>query len=834
MQNIVFERLREGQSINRWNLSEPAIRLFPGVPRPMTDKVDYRFVNGWVDTGDLPCREAWREHILERTVALSDVSFPHVHCGYENPRVDFSCFCFQPTVVGRWARCKLQVATAQILEFRVRTCGGLFAWCDGKPCLAHEPYTRNSPADARLTLPVSSGSHEITVYADDLHERDTTSFFQFQLVSGTEVSTGMCTQSDPARLSEIENMMAGLRTDRIFYDGGVLRVTSDSLPEEPAELVLITDDALPAQQSASDSFNSRHTGRQITVQLGKSCPFADVIDVDNLKSGCPEFIWQCTLGDVAVQSRIGTSVLTQAINLSPRSATQRRRVFLQSLADNAFDMPVYSLVMTSLNQWNDHAQNNFKKLLDIVNARDDCADFHIMPLVWMASRFSERLSPDNKQLLGTTLLGFRYWLDEPGNDVMWFWSENHVLCFHVAQYIAGDLYPDHEFSNSGKSGKLLALQALTRLHRWFDAVEEHGLAEWNSAAYYPIDLRGLLTLHQNGKDQHIVERARLLIDRIFEMTALHTLNGVPAGSQGRAYEKEILAGPATELGALVAVGFGGPWYPGHDTAAAMLAIADYVVPDNLDSFLRVPDGLGLSSCYFQGLDHHAELHLWKTSDIQLSTVCNQKPGAHGHQQHLLDLQFAGHPHARLWINHPGELRVWGDGRPSYWAGNGLLPRVAHHEDCATMIFDLSVDCRDIAFTHLFCPADIMDEIIKQTGNWLFARCAGGYAGVFCNGDLEPQTRGLYAGSEWRLNKLLAAWVVITGSQSAYHSFDEFMRVCLSRQVVFCEHNRTLTLLARDRKSRLSVSYSSGLLCNGQSLDNSVDTHIPKPQFIALA
>ena len=28
------------------------------------------------------------------------------------------------------------------------------------------------------------------------------------------------------------------------------------------------------------------------------------------------------------------------------------------------------------------------------------------------------------------ILGFRYWLDEPGNDVMWYWSENHVLCFH--------------------------------------------------------------------------------------------------------------------------------------------------------------------------------------------------------------------------------------------------------------------------------------------------------------------------------------------------------------------------------------------------------------------
>lgn len=73
-----------------------------------------------------------------------------------------------------------------------------------------------------------------------------------------------------------------------------------------------------------------------------------------------------------------------------------------------------------------------------------------------------------------------------------------MLCFHVAQYIAGELYPDLVFTNSGKKGELHAQIALSRLHRWFDAVDEHGLAEWNSAAYYPSDLRGLLTLHGNA------------------------------------------------------------------------------------------------------------------------------------------------------------------------------------------------------------------------------------------------------------------------------------------------------------------------------------------------
>ena len=39
------------------------------------------------------------------------------------------------------------------------------------------------------------------------------------------------------------------------------------------------------------------------------------------------------------------------------------------------------------------------------------------------------------------VLDYRYWVDEPGNDVMWFWSENHALCFHVSQLLAGAFGP---------------------------------------------------------------------------------------------------------------------------------------------------------------------------------------------------------------------------------------------------------------------------------------------------------------------------------------------------------------------------------------------------------
>ena len=174
-------------------------------------------------------------------------------------------------------------------------------------------------------------------------------------------------------------------------------------------------------------------------------------------------------------------------------------------------------------------------------------------------------------------LGYRYWLDAPGNDVMWFWSENHVLCFHTAQLIAGTLFPDDIFPSHGKTGRDMAAEAEARLIRWFDAIDDDGLCEWNSAAYYPIDFLGLFTLHDMAPA--LRDRVRKVLDRIFVMTGLHTTGGVPAGSQGRAYEKEMLAGPATELGSVAAIAFGGDFRPGLDRAATLFCLSDYEPPD---------------------------------------------------------------------------------------------------------------------------------------------------------------------------------------------------------------------------------------------------------------
>ncbi len=330
---------------------------------------------------------------------------------------------------------------------------------------------------------------------------------------------------------------------------------------------------------------------------------------------------------------------------------------------------------------------------------------------------------------------------------MWFWSENHVLCFHVSQYLAGRLLPRARFACSGRTGLEQEQLATERLMKWFDSVEAHGLAEWNSAAYYPIDFIGLLALEHLG-DGEIKERARALLDRLFTMIALHTLGGVPAGTMGRAYDKELRAGPLTELAPFATVAFGEGWFNQGVAALTMFAAGSYAPPERLAALTSPPAGEALTAHYVQGHDEAARLVLYKTANVQLSSMMDGKPGGRGHQQHVVDLRFAGDPFARAWVNHPGEDDPWGSQRPSYWAGNGSMPRAAQHENVSLLLYDLAENPR-IGFTHAYVEADAFDEIHLKN-NWLILRSGKGFAALTATGRIEPVSGGPGAGIEYRV------------------------------------------------------------------------------------
>ncbi len=286
---------------------------------------------------------------------------------------------------------------------------------------------------------------------------------------------------------------------------------------------------------------------------------------------------------------------------------------------------------------------------------------------------------------------------------------------------------------------------------------------------------------------------------------------MPAGTQGRAYEKELLAGPVTELGSVTAIAFGGAYWPGYDRAAALFCLSDYAPPEGVAALATPKAGQTLTARYTQGFGHAGKLTLWKSAGVQLSTVTGLKTGQHGHQAHVIDVQFAAHPMARLWINHPGELKVWGERRPSLLAGNHVMPAVAQHEATALVIYDVDRDWTTLGLTQLFAPPDAFDSITPAAG-WTLFRAGQGRAAVWCSDRLSPVV-GLYKGALHRLRSKRSGWIVALAYPDETDS--DFQARLARSEPVFDADDLTLGVIDRAGR-RLSLGFDDDFRVDGAS------------------
>jgi hypothetical protein len=737
--------LAPGAPLLRWAMSAPEERHYPGAPRPVPDHVDYRFENAkWTQVPALPCREALRAELPARQVTRPDGPFPDLLIGLDGAELDFSRFCFRPTLIARAFRCLIRGAGPA--RFRIGTCGGVRLWIGEAEVAAFEPFTRNLPTSAEVTLDLPAEPAPLTLRLEDLHERDTVCFFSLTLLNG-EAATALPPGFDTGLVEATAASMASLRTDRVFYTSGPVRLVADVPP--PGPLTLRIPDLAPFSRGGLVSDPDAANPREVTLTPDAS--EAILLDADEAPPGCVGLPLVATVGAATLLRRLGTTILPGGHALPGDLAARTSRAADLIAAHDGFEPSVAALLALRAEQ-PARVARILAPVLKTIEERWDCSDFSILPLLRLWRDARATLDPALAARLRAAFLGYRYWIDEPGDDVMWFWSENHVLCFHSAQLIAGRLFPDETFPNSGKTGRQHAQQAADRLDRWFASILEHGLCEWNSAAYYPIDLLGLLTLHDMAPDFR--DRAAAVMDRIFVMAALHTCGETPAGTQGRCYEKELLAGPMTELGSVMAIVLGRPFRPGYDRAAALLCLSDYAPPP-LAPLATPPLGRQIEARYTQGVGHEGKLTVWKSADGQLATVTDLRTGEHGHQAQVVDVQLARHPMARLWINHPGELKPWGERRPSLLAGNHVLPRVAQHGPVALLVYDLDRPWTDIPFTQVFAAPGAFDPP-DPAGGWLVF---GQTVGLWCSAPLVPVASGLYRGALWRAEGLRTGWAI---------------------------------------------------------------------------
>lgn len=179
-----------------------------------------------------------------------------------------------------------------------------------------------------------------------------------------------------------------------------------------------------------------------------------VAQADDLPADYRSYAVTLKAGGLRASRNLGVEIAHAARQgPAPRDLAGRIAEALDHVAARAEPDSVRALARLALGQQGAETEAMLAAGLGPIEDCHDCADFILVPMLWCRMCYPDRLSAAIRARIDDVALGYRYWMDEPGNDVQWYFSENHALLFHTAAYLAGHLLPDGRFRRSGRTGR---------------------------------------------------------------------------------------------------------------------------------------------------------------------------------------------------------------------------------------------------------------------------------------------------------------------------------------------------------------------------------------------
>lgn len=219
---------------------------------------------------------------------------------------------------------------------------------------------------------------------------------------------------------------------------------------------------------------------------------------------------------------------------------------------------------------------------EYVDGRYDCSDFRLQSLLRIIYVHNDKVPENVMSRIKQTFIDFKYWMDQPGEDSMCFWSENHQILFAASEYLAGKYYPEDVFSNDGKTGNQHMEIARERILIWLEQRWLYGFTEWYSSVYYVEDIAPIANLIEFAEDDEIVSKATAIMDLLLYDVATQSYEGSFISTSGRAYERNRKSGDdGNSMKAVIQQEFGFPVDPdgrkGMDLC--FLYMKNYEVPE---------------------------------------------------------------------------------------------------------------------------------------------------------------------------------------------------------------------------------------------------------------
>jgi len=421
---------------------------------------------------------------------------------------------------------------------------------------------------------------------------------------------------------------------------------------------------------------------------------------------------------------------------------------------------------------------------DFIARRQDTSDFVIQAILRLLywDRTKNRLSQPIKARMRDTVLGFRYWADEPGDDVMYMGSENHRLLFHVAEFLSGQLFPLDEFTNSRQRGLYHVTKARMFLMEWLRQRGRFGFDEWHSNSYYPANIAALLNLHDFAQPEDIKLRklTRNVLHYLFFNLAADTFHGVFGTAHARSYAVNLIHPDTEWTSATCWLLFGeGNLDGGAGMAPVCLASSGYVLPELIARIAEDRETVAESRQQqgtLEGPVPSANFVVYRTPDYLMSGVQDYRRPEYDSSSNVAQVTFDDK--TVVFFSCPHTSGEGAGFRPDYWSGNAVLPRVIQRRNVTSLTWRLT---EDAWMTHAFFEPDRFDEV-RFEGNWAFARKNRGYLGIWSENGLTLGNSGQYAGRELICPAKENTWIVECGREADWKSFDAFVAALKSAAV----------------------------------------------------
>ncbi|MBD2866979.1 hypothetical protein [Paenibacillus arenilitoris] len=419
-----------------------------------------------------------------------------------------------------------------------------------------------------------------------------------------------------------------------------------------------------------------------------------------------------------------------------------------------------------------------------IDGRYDCADFAMHGLIRLYARHRNGVVLP-QQLLASMkrcILEFKYWEDEPGRSMMFTRSENHEILFFSAEYLAGLLFPEENFANSGQNGLFHIQKGKSMTERWIKEKGTYGYMEWHSNTYYEEDLLALLNLYDFAESNSYLRiLAKQLIDLTVFIIATHSHKGVMGTTHGRCYEETVIHPELEAMSHLNWLLFGAPKRLRADRlsiGAAALIDSGYEPDPALEAIAS--DESERLTLTRMGLFPHEGLggvncSTYRTKDYMVSGLVESQAGRHGHQvqagQVLLDGSL---PVFVTCFDNKSEST-----RPSYWGGQYVMPKTIACRNVLAYVYRID---GPIGYTHCYFPFEQFDET-RDAGKWLFGRKGRAYVAAYSLKPCERTISGKYKNRELICYDKRNIWIIEAGSEAQHGSFDAFVQAVANARLI---------------------------------------------------